>query len=82
MASLIEDPLSLWLAAPAERGFHMPGTIVRMSLTDFMQYTSVAFEPGPNLNVVLGPNGAGKSSLILAIALGLGANPRVLGKMK
>jgi len=56
MAGLIEEPFSLWLVAPTECGFHMPSTIVCVSLMDFMPYTSTVSESGPNLNVVLGPN--------------------------
>ncbi len=58
----------------------VPGTIVRVSVRDFMQYTESSFRPGPNLNVILGPNGAGKSSLVLAIALGLAGKPNMLGR--
>ena len=38
------------------------------------------FRPGPRLNVVMGPNGTGKSSIVMAIAVGLGAAPRQLGR--
>jgi chromosome segregation ATPase len=36
------------------------------------------FQPGANLNLVLGPNGTGKSSLVCALCIGLGANPKIL----
>ncbi len=36
--------------------------------------------PGPRLNIVVGPNGSGKSALVNAMALAMGAHPRVLGR--
>ena len=35
------------------------GSIVRVTLHNFMSYTDAHFEPGPLLNVILGPNGTG-----------------------
>merc|ERR1712238_576290 len=35
---------------------------------------------GPRLNMVVGPNGTGKSSILCAICLGLGGEPRLLGR--
>ena len=48
------------------------GSVVRLFLKDFMQYSEVEMRPGPSLNVVIGPNGAGKSSLVNGLALALG----------
>ena len=48
------------------------GSVVRLFLRDFMQYSEVEMRPGPSLNVVIGPNGAGKSSLVNGLALALG----------
>ena len=56
------------------------GSIVRVKLHQFLTYQDVEFHPGPRLNVVMGPNGTGKSSIVCAIAIGLGAAPRVLGR--
>lgn len=50
---------------------YVPGSIVRMKLTDFLTYDDAEFRPGPYLNMVLGPNGTGKSSIACAICLGL-----------
>lgn len=36
--------------------------------------------PGPNLNMLIGPNGTGKSTMVAAIILGLGGNPRTVGR--
>ena len=58
----------------------VPGSIVRITLRDFMQYSDVSFEPGPNLNVIIGPNGSGKSTLVNAICLGLAGKTAVLGR--
>lgn len=56
---------------------HQPGSIVRAALKNFVTYTSVEFHPGPSLNMVIGPNGTGKSTLVCAICLGLGWDPKV-----
>eukprot|EP00924_Labyrinthula_sp_SR-Ha-C_P002282 maker-scaffold_19-snap-gene-6.3-mRNA-1 protein AED:0.03 eAED:0.03 QI:0/1/0.5/1/1/1/4/0/1092 len=56
------------------------GNITNVQLTNFMTYDAAEFNPDPGLNLILGCNGAGKSSLVCAIALGLGASPRDLGR--
>ena len=48
------------------------GSIIRLFLRDFMQYSAAEMRPGPSLNVIIGPNGAGKSSVINGLALALG----------
>ena len=48
------------------------GSIVRLFLRDFMQYTEMEVKPGPTLNVIIGPNGSGKSSVVNGLALALG----------
>ena len=55
---------------------------MRVTLTDFVTYTSAEFSPGPNLNMVIGPNGTGKSTLVCAICIGLGWATRHLGRGK
>ncbi len=74
------SPPSPSVRGDASAGFRVPGSILCVSVRDFMQYTSSSFRPGPSLNVILGPNGAGKSSLVLAIALGLAGRPSALGR--
>lgn len=59
--------------------FH-PGSILRVSVENFVTYEKAEFFPGPNLNMVIGPNGTGKSSLVCAICLGLGYGPKHLGR--
>lgn len=61
---------------------HQPGSIVRVTLTDFVTYTKAEFSPGPNLNMVIGPNGTGKSTLVCAICIGLGWATKHLGRGK
>jgi len=56
------------------------GSVLRVSLKNFVTYTSAEFFPGPNMNLVIGPNGTGKSTLVCAICLGLGYSPNVLGR--
>ncbi|EFQ97189.1 chromosomes protein 5 structural maintenance [Nannizzia gypsea CBS 118893] len=61
---------------------HLPGSIVRVKLTNFVTYTSAECHPGPRLNMVIGPNGTGKSTFVCAICLGLGWGPAYLGRAK
>ena len=61
---------------------HQPGSIVRVSLKNFVTYTRAEFHPGPSLNMVIGPNGTGKSTLVCAICLGLGWKTEHLGRAK
>lgn len=61
---------------------HHPGSIVRVTLIDFVTYTKAEFNPGPNLNMVIGPNGTGKSTLVCAICIGLGWATKHLGRGK
>lgn len=61
---------------------HQPGSIVRVSLENFVTYSKSEFWPGPNLNMIIGPNGTGKSTLVCAICLGLGWSPKHLGRAK
>mmetsp|Transcript_1166 Transcript_1166/g.3084 ORF Transcript_1166/g.3084 Transcript_1166/m.3084 type:complete len:1077 (+) Transcript_1166:108-3338(+) len=59
---------------------HVPGSIVRIRMVNFLTYDNCEVFPGARLNVVVGPNGSGKSSIVCAIAIGLGAHPSVLGR--
>ncbi|KAJ3071469.1 Structural maintenance of chromosomes protein 5 [Podochytrium sp. JEL0797] len=61
---------------------YIPGSILKITLTNFVTYNYVEFRPGPNLNMVIGPNGTGKSTIVCAIALGLGGKPEILGRAK
>ena len=61
---------------------HQPGSIVRVTLKNFVTYTNAEFFPGPSLNMVIGPNGTGKSTLVCAICLGLGWKTEHLGRAK
>lgn len=53
----------------------LPGSIVRLSATNFMTYSEVEFHFGSHLNMIIGPNGTGKSAFMCALALGLGYSP-------
>ncbi|KAF1916999.1 hypothetical protein BDU57DRAFT_475905 [Ampelomyces quisqualis] len=66
---------------PGEEQF-MPGTLVRVKLTNFVTYTAAEFHLGPSLNMIIGPNGTGKSTLVCAICLGLGWSSEHLGRAK
>lgn len=41
---------------------YQPGSIVRVSMANFVTYERADFYPGPSLNMVIGPNGTGKVS--------------------
>ncbi|KAH9824906.1 hypothetical protein DFH28DRAFT_942164 [Melampsora americana] len=53
----------------------LPGSVVRLSATNFMTYSEVEFHFGSHLNMIIGPNGTGKSAFMCALALGLGYSP-------
>mmetsp|Transcript_31165 Transcript_31165/g.47542 ORF Transcript_31165/g.47542 Transcript_31165/m.47542 type:complete len:1125 (-) Transcript_31165:528-3902(-) len=61
-------------------GTHKPGSVTRIRLINFLTYSEVEFYPGPRLNLVCGPNGTGKSTILNAMCLGLGGEPRMLGR--
>ncbi|KAJ1662845.1 Structural maintenance of chromosomes protein 5 [Coemansia sp. RSA 1646] len=56
------------------------GSIMRISLHNFVTYSEIEITPGPNMNMIIGPNGTGKSTIVCAIALGLGEKPSLLGR--
>ncbi|XP_061118782.1 structural maintenance of chromosomes protein 5 [Conger conger] len=62
-----------------ERGF-VEGSIVRITMNNFLSYNHSEVIPGPNLNMIVGPNGTGKSSIVCAICLGLAGKTAVLGR--
>ncbi|KTW32059.1 DNA repair ATPase SMC5 [Pneumocystis jirovecii RU7] len=66
----------------SDLGDFRKGSIVRVSLENFVTYDSIEFYPGPNLNMIIGPNGSGKSTFASAICIGLGWNPSFLGRAK
>jgi chromosome segregation ATPase len=61
---------------------HQPGSLVRVTMTNFVTYEKAEFTLGPNLNMIIGPNGTGKSTLVCAICLGLGWDTKHLGRAK
>lgn len=58
------------------------GSIVKITLTNFVTYDYCEILPGPQMNMIIGPNGTGKSTIVCAIALGLGGTPALLGRAK
>ncbi|KAI5099428.1 structural maintenance of chromosomes protein 5 [Silurus meridionalis] len=56
------------------------GSIVRISMQNFLTYDHSEVFPGPNLNMIVGANGTGKSSIVCAICLGLAGKTAVLGR--
>ncbi|KAJ2324278.1 Structural maintenance of chromosomes protein 5, partial [Coemansia sp. RSA 2681] len=61
---------------------YRPGSIMHISLTNFITYDRIEVQPGPHMNMIIGPNGTGKSSIVCAIALGLGENTSVMKRAK
>jgi chromosome segregation ATPase len=66
--------------APDETKEFLNGSIKRVYMKDFMSYNDASFNPGPRVNIILGPNGSGKSTIVCALALTLGGDPKVLGR--
>ncbi|KAK7126137.1 hypothetical protein R3I93_021499 [Phoxinus phoxinus] len=66
-------------AAGAAGGF-VEGSIVRISMHNFLTYDHSEVFPGPKLNMIVGANGTGKSSIVCAICLGLAGKTAVLGR--
>ncbi|CAO3651727.1 unnamed protein product [Mucor fragilis] len=58
------------------------GSIVKLTLTNFVTYDYCEIAPGPHMNMIIGPNGTGKSTIVCAIALGLGGTPALLGRAR
>ncbi|GAA5809321.1 hypothetical protein MFLAVUS_002728 [Mucor flavus] len=58
------------------------GSIVKITLTNFVTYDYCEIMPGPQMNMIIGPNGTGKSTIVCAIALGLGGSPALLGRAR
>ncbi|KAJ1903875.1 Structural maintenance of chromosomes protein 5 [Coemansia sp. IMI 209127] len=65
---------------PQEMEGYRPGSIMRITLHNFVTYSEISISPGPNMNMIIGPNGTGKSTIVCAIALGLGEKPAILGR--
>ncbi|XP_010876179.2 structural maintenance of chromosomes protein 5 [Esox lucius] len=62
-----------------ETGF-VKGSILRITMHNFLTYDHSIVYPGPNLNMIVGANGTGKSSIVCAICLGLGGKTAILGR--
>ena len=62
-----------------ELGFKK-GSVLRVSMKNFLTYDSSEVFPGPRLNVVLGPNGTGKSTITHAICLACCGGPQTVGR--
>ncbi|XP_053173495.1 structural maintenance of chromosomes protein 5 [Scomber japonicus] len=65
----------------AEEGEHfVEGSILRITMKNFLTYDYSVVYPGPNLNMIVGANGTGKSSIVCAICLGLAGKTAILGR--
>uniref|UniRef100_A0A8C8D022 Structural maintenance of chromosomes protein 5 n=1 Tax=Oncorhynchus tshawytscha TaxID=74940 RepID=A0A8C8D022_ONCTS len=56
------------------------GSIIRITMQNFLTYDHSIVHPGPNLNMIVGANGTGKSSIVCAICLGLAGKTAILGR--
>ncbi|KAI8377087.1 P-loop containing nucleoside triphosphate hydrolase protein, partial [Choanephora cucurbitarum] len=61
---------------------YVEGSIVKITLRNFVTYDYCEIFPGPQMNMIIGPNGTGKSTIVCAIALGLGGSPSLLGRAR
>ncbi|KAI4882717.1 hypothetical protein NFI96_028525 [Prochilodus magdalenae] len=62
------------------RGRFVEGSILRITMQNFLTYDHSVVFPGPNLNMIVGANGTGKSSIVCAICLGLAGKTAILGR--
>ena len=53
----------------SRQAFTVDGSVVRITMRNFMTYKNETFWPGPNFNVAVGPNGSGKSSILTALCI-------------
>lgn len=56
------------------------GKIKTVCCKNFVTYSKCVFNPSEYLNVIIGPNGTGKSTLVSAIVLSLGGDPKILAR--
>ncbi|KAM6982879.1 structural maintenance of chromosomes protein 5 [Tautogolabrus adspersus] len=61
-------------------GRFVEGSILRITMKNFLTYDHSVVLPGPNLNMIVGANGTGKSSIVCAICLGLAGKTAILGR--
>ena len=66
--------------ALVQKGKFTVGSVIRVSMKNFLTFDECEVFPGPRLNVVLGPNGTGKSSVTHAICLACGGAPQTVGR--
>ncbi|TMS15739.1 Structural maintenance of chromosomes protein 5 [Larimichthys crocea] len=59
---------------------YVEGSILRLTMKNFLTYDYSVVYPGPNLNMIVGANGTGKSSIVCAICLGLAGKTAILGR--
>eukprot|EP00917_Polyrhabdina_sp_WS-2016_P016371 GHVP01035424.1.p1 GENE.GHVP01035424.1~~GHVP01035424.1.p1 ORF type:complete len:1054 (+),score=253.10 GHVP01035424.1:263-3424(+) len=58
------------------------GSLISVSLQDFMTYENCVVTFSPYMNMIIGPNGCGKSSIMCSILLCLGGSPGIVGRSK
>ncbi|XP_041860564.1 structural maintenance of chromosomes protein 5 [Melanotaenia boesemani] len=61
-------------------GRFVEGSILRITMKNFLTYDYSEVYPGPHLNMIVGANGTGKSSIVCAICLGLAGKTAILGR--
>uniref|UniRef100_A0AAR2KTI0 Structural maintenance of chromosomes protein 5 n=1 Tax=Pygocentrus nattereri TaxID=42514 RepID=A0AAR2KTI0_PYGNA len=61
-------------------GRFVEGSILRITMQNFLTYDHSEVFPGPHLNMIVGANGTGKSSIVCAICLGLAGKTAILGR--
>uniref|UniRef100_A0A8C6Q076 Structural maintenance of chromosomes protein 5 n=1 Tax=Nothobranchius furzeri TaxID=105023 RepID=A0A8C6Q076_NOTFU len=61
-------------------GTFVEGSILRITMRNFLTYDFSVVHPGSNLNMIVGANGTGKSSIVCAICLGLAGKTAILGR--
>lgn len=68
------------IADVAQNSTFKPGAVIKIRMQNFMTYDDISYEFGPALNMIIGPNGSGKSTVVAGICIGLGFDPKIMGR--
>lgn len=59
---------------------HPPGSLISVTMINFMKHDNLCINLEPHVNFINGRNGSGKSSILVALTIGLGSTTRNVGR--